>query len=523
MRPKRAFTPACLFALSTIVLVPLVAKAFPIGQEFIPPEHWSYRALVRFEALGFVDLPSSGPFSRTEIAGFVRGIRAASVSSGRTLGARDRFDLERLEQEFASDASMEDPRVRYDSPVVYFEEDPLRVETDVDLSLAPEKPLFDEKWWVFGISNVSAKLHLGEWLTYEVRYRLTFGPERDDRFHQNKPSPRERSWNGLTSLYERTYLVFRWKPIVLFWGRDYEDWGPSAGGNLLVSKTAGSLDKLGGRFALRRVRLSFFHSYLSVDEPRRTLSAHRLEFDVRDLTIGLSETALYVGRGIDPVYALPFSAFYANQYSERGDDNIVWSVDAKYRAGGGIVFFGSLLIDDFQFEERGKAPDKLGFDIGGRLELTDPLPLAVGLKYRHVNVYTYTHRDSLKYHVAGSGDPLSGDPVLGAVEGPDADVLELRAEYFARPNVTTSAFVSYGRRGQGNDYRRHEPELDPTPPFPSGVVEKTTVIGVGLLWELAGNSSAGFDVEYDTVENQTHVTGKNDESTMIRVFLTWDF
>jgi len=525
MNPRRLPGYACVFLLffaSSFVVAPPVALSEPIGQEFIPPEHWSCGALHRFETLGLVVLPSQAPFTRSDIAEFTREIRGAVDSSGKSLGARDRFDLERLEKEFASDSAADDPRTRYDKPVVCLEEKPLVFEGDLDFSLAPEKPFFDERMWVFAGSNPTARLHIGEWLTYEVRYRLTYTHEREAWEHKNKPSPRETSWNGLASLYERSYLVFRWKPVVLYWGRDYEDWGPRDDENLIVSRTAGSLDRLGGRLSFRNVRLSFFHAFLSSEDPRRTVSAHRLEFDASDFTFGLSETVLYTGRGIDPLYALPLSAFYANQFSERGDDNVIWSVDAKYRARDGVLLFGSLLIDDFQFERDEGAPDKLGFDVGARVAATGPLPFAVAATYRYVDIYTYTHRDSLMYYVTGSGDPLWGDPPLGAVEGPDADALELRADCYPWPSVTASAFVASRRTGEGNDYRIHEQGIDPSPPFPSGVVERTTIFGAGALWEFGGGSSLGVDVSHALVRNRKHIRGDDDESTFVRAFVTWD-
>ena len=49
-----------------------------IGQEFTPLEHWSYRAIERFESLGMCDVPDDKPFTRTEfIAGPARPGRSA--------------------------------------------------------------------------------------------------------------------------------------------------------------------------------------------------------------------------------------------------------------------------------------------------------------------------------------------------------------------------------------------------------------------------------------------------------------
>ena len=51
------------------------AYAGDIGHEFLPPEHWCYDALERFEALGFVVLPSQRPFTRPDVITYVETIR----------------------------------------------------------------------------------------------------------------------------------------------------------------------------------------------------------------------------------------------------------------------------------------------------------------------------------------------------------------------------------------------------------------------------------------------------------------
>jgi hypothetical protein len=509
-------------AASTLPAMRGGARCESVGREFIPPEHWSYPALDRFEALGLVDLPAWGLHTRTDAVRYTEEIRAEAARRGLVLAGRDRFELDRLEEEFGSETALANPRERYDRPLLYLEEDRLRLEGDVDLAASPEKPPFDDEWRLWGVTNLSAKLHLGSWITYDVRYRVTATQARDEWAHKSKPSPREKSWHGIASLYERAYLVFEWKPILLYWGRDYEDWGPNDMGNLIVSKTAESFDKVGGRLSIGRVRLSFFHSYLTVEETRRTFSAHRLEFDVRDFTFGIAETALYIGRGIDPIYLLPFSSFYANQFNERGDDNILWSLDAKYRLGRRATLFGSLLVDDFQFERDGTNPDKLGFDAGARVAVGGRVPATIEMKYRYVDIYTYSHRDTLKNYLAGRGDLSGGDLPLGAVEGPDTDRLDVEADCFVRPDLTLTALFGVRRRGEGNDFRKFEEGMDPYVPFPSGVVERTTVYGLGLRWEIHGGSRLEVGVEQSAVDNRDHVSGANDESTAFRASFLWD-
>jgi hypothetical protein len=150
------------------------------------------------------------------------------------------------------------------------------------------------------------------------------------------------------------------------------------------------------------------------------------------------------------------------------------------------------------------------------------VPLTVSARYRYVDIYTYTHRDSLMVYVTGTGDPFSGNPPIGAQGGPDTDVFELRADCYPWPSVTASIFAESRRRGEGNDYRIHEEGIEPTPPFPSGIVERTTTFGVGALWEFGGGSSLGADVEYGVLKNRNHREGDDDDSMMFRTFILWD-
>ncbi len=112
-----------------------------------------------------------------------------------------------------------------------------------------------------------------------------------------------------------------------------------------------------------RFRLSAVQAVLDPEIPRR-LAGHRLEISLpRRIRLGISETVVYTGRGLDFSYLIPVGSFYANQYNERDDDNILWGVDLKVPLRAGLVAHGELLVDDFQYEDRGSAPDRLAFNI----------------------------------------------------------------------------------------------------------------------------------------------------------------
>jgi hypothetical protein len=518
--PHRCRTARRLVLACIIVFIPLRALA-GVGHEFIPPGHWSYPVFARFESLGLCRLRSERPYNRDDAIGYTDEISRRVGETGATLSPRDRFNLDRLRREFADEAARTDPKTRFDPPLLFVTDGSLRFEGDLDLALVPEKPAEHAQWDFYGVTNPVLRLHLGSSFTYDVRYRIVMGPERDGRESGAKPAPRERSWRGLTSLYERSYLTYYWKQGTLYFGRDYADWGPAEDRNVILSNDAQSLDKLGGRIQFRNFQLSMIHATLSAEE-ERYLSGHRLEGAFGRVTAGVSEMVVHQGNFFEPVYLLPLSSIYANQFNERGDDNVMWSLDVKYRVLDGATLDGSLMVDDFQYERGDSTPDLLAVNVGLRADFARPLPLTVRLRYRYIDIYTYTHRDSLNAYVTGTGDPNAGYPLLGAAEGPDTDFFTASADCFPLPRLTTTALFSLLRRGEGDDFRAFHPGDPWAPEFPSGVVEETTSFGLAAAWEFDGNSLAAAEVVRSRVENEGHVSGADEWRTAARITLRWN-
>lgn len=468
-----------------------------------------------------MELPSIKPISRDQAIEFTGEIQNRMAESGWTLSKRDRFNLDRLMEEFASDASRGDPKQRYDPPVLYESDSPLSIEGDADIGVSFENAFFSEDNNVFATSHPSLKLHLGDRAAYEVRYRLIFGPERGSRARDSKPSPREKSFKGLTSLFERSYVNIHFSHADVVAGREYIEWGPSPINNLHVSHTGGSFDQIGACLRFRNLRLHVFHALLS-PAANRYLTGHRLEARFGKLLFGVSETVLYAEKGFDPIYALPLSSFYSNQFNERGDDNVLWALDAKISVIRNFLLYGSLLIDDFQFERGEGTPDKLAFDVGTMLTSSHPIAFDLHARYRRVDLYTYTHRDSLNAHIAGGGELEQGDPLIAGAPGPDSDEWTVGLNTYPRADMTAAVHFVMVRRGEGDDFRKWKWPMDPSPPFPLGVIERTIHIGASLTWELTGNSRISAMFSRAFVENQDHISGQDDNSSAFRIAGTLD-
>jgi hypothetical protein len=265
-----------------------------------------------------------------------------------------------------------------------------------------------------------------------------------------------------------------------------------------------------------------FNGSLSPDLNRH-LAGHRLEMRFGRVTIGLNETVVYAGKNMDPIYFFPLSSFYANQFNERGnDDNVLWSGDIKVSFLNALTLYTSGLVDDFQFERDGNYPDKYGFEAGGRLALSNPLPTTWRVRYQRVNMYTYTHQDTLTYYLSGEADPEL-DVLLGGRPGPDADTWRIEGQFYPFSTVVLTAGFFSERLGEGNDLRSYEPGDPVDPPFPSGVVQKTLGWDLRARWELPRNSWVEGFYSRAKVSNYMHQSGQDETTDSFRVVVRYDF
>jgi hypothetical protein len=462
----RFSVPSVLFLLtgSILILSPVRAVA---SDETIAPDSWVYPALRTLELVGLVELDPSMPYSRSEIEHYVKVILTAVGERPDSLTPRNRFLLERLEAEFLA----VDVGEREDRPTLLLTEEDNVAALDISIGALFVKSPDEDEGEVWGIARPQFLLGLGGMVTAEAAYRMRMGPEKGT----NRPSPRERSFRGLTSEYEKGMIFLAGKGWRLGIGRDYLHWGSGREEGLLLSRTAGSLDHLTARVDMGRFSLHAVHAILDPEFPRR-LAGHRLTIRLpRGIRIGIGETVLYTDRDLDFAYLLPFGSYYANQYNETGDDNILWGLDWKLPVTRGLMLYGELLVDDFQYESDPPAPDRIGFNMTAEAFLTiGGREFELLLGYTYIDIYTYAHKDTLlTRYVTGDGD-VETNRIIGSPLGPDADRWNASVSTPLHPRFLVTAKGSYARRGGGSDLREWIRGTDPHLPFPSGEVTSET-------------------------------------------------
>lgn len=472
-----------IFILAAVVLLSFASTSHG---ETIFPESWVYDALRSFELRGLVALEPTLPYTFDQCETYVTEIRTRVEEDGIALGPRHRFLLDRLAAEFVG--TRERPEDREDRPLAVCRDAGRWAAVDLSVGGAFLKKVDEEKGEADGLAAPGILVDLGRRLTLETNYRLVMAPERGLNERNYKPTARTKSYRGLTGELARAVVAMNgdwWQVRV---GREYMQWGSGRGEGLILSQTAGSFDHIGAKIELGRFALSTFQATLSPSYERR-LAGHRLTAALpRGIFVGVSETVLYM-RDFDFAYLMPLSFFYAQQFSERdNDDNVLWSLDWKVPLRRGLILYGELLIDDIMYERDAKSgADRVGanlsadalFLVGGReLEITGG--------YTYIDIYTYVHSSGTAYI---AGESKWRDPLIGSPLGPDADRWLARAALGLgeRMEIVLEGIAS--RRGEGNqslmDWRSG---TDNDPDFPSGDVLREKTASLGFLYDLKGGS-----------------------------------
>ena len=160
--------------------------------------------------------------------------------------------------------------------------------------------------------------------------------------------------------------------------------------------------------------------------------------------------------------------------------------------------------------------------MGGRLAISAPIAATIRARYRFVDIYTYTHNDSLNAYVSGEAELGEGDVLLGGEPGPDTAGWRIVGEVYPRENVVLRALVFGERRGEGNDFRKHVPPADPNPSFPLGIVQRTIGFGGALRWEFDRNKWISGAYSRATIHNSGNISGNNGNADAFRIAIHWE-
>jgi hypothetical protein len=317
-----------------------------------------------------------------------------------------------------------------------------------------------------------------------------------------------RPWKDFQAYLHEGFITLDVEKIKFTIGRRNYLLQPQGEHSLLLSLDPQGYDGYVLRLPSRYYEFYTIFAVLDAAE-ERYLSVHRISLNLKNfLTLGFSESILF-GNSLEPLYFNFFLPYYIAQWGLDRNDNIMWSFDAQVRLFNAIIY-GELLIDDFQYEDNAY-PNKLAYQCGLKSLLLDKFLMKIN--YTRVDKWVYTH------HVQINTYQRNSHP-LGFPLGNDVDKLTFSLKHMNRYGLNPSITLQYVRKGEGSIFLPYEEEGGTwTPPFPSGIVERTLDITCGLDYTLFYNFYIEADFGKRFWYNYNHVSGDDRDDFLFNVSL----
>ena len=317
--------------------------------------------------------------------------------------------------------------------------------------------------------------------------------------------------------------------ISLQLGREPITAGFGYGSKLVLSGDNPVMDFIKFKFDYGIVHFSSIHaSTVGIFYPRREdrytkyWAFNRLRFSLPGLfDIGIGETIVYSGRGIELAYLTPvgFYKFFEMSLQDRDNGNIYFDMQTSFLHN--IEFQGTFLLDEnilSNLADLEKYTNKTAYQVGvfwyEAFCLND---LSMMLEYTKIRPYVYTHTNIENTYSAWQTN-------LGHRIGPNADELLTKFTYNYNEWLRFSAEYRYLRSGEniydenGNLLKNVGGDMFlshvPNPPnkeakFLDGIRINTDIVQVGLRLELIRGFIFNLSYNYNIEKNATLSTKKD--------------
>lgn len=151
------------------------------------------------------------------------------------------------------------------------------------------------------------------------------------------------------------------------------------------------------------------------------------------LTLGLVDTVIY-GKRFEPIYFLPFSAFFVSQGLYAFPDNSLIGGTFTIKPVRGLRLDGMLYADDLGFNEIVKFKKDAKWRMSGQFGTTYTMPYThwfsfIDLNYTFVFPYTYTHYDHHSISAPNYSNYTHNGVPIGTNLEPNSDRIHLRLKF----------------------------------------------------------------------------------------------
>ena len=264
--------------------------------------------------------------------------------------------------------------------------------------------------------------------------------------------------------------------------------------------------------------------------PKKYYAAHYLSINIlKNLNIGLFESIMYGGRGLELAYLNPIIFYRAVEQQLGSPDNAMIGMTWKYNFIKNFSFYGQFVLDEFVFSElfidrRGWWGNKYGVQAGLKyVEAFGIKGLRLQAEFNSVRPYTYSYMDA-EANFTHYNQPLAH--ILGANfrEGifratyTGVDKLFLEAKFFLINQGLDTAGINYGSNLQAY-YTNRVSDYDNK--IGQGAVQKTMLFDLTAYYKLRHNLQLGFNYRYRKCTSE--ITAFNYNTQLFNVFLRYNF
>ncbi len=358
------------------------------------------------------------------------------------------------------------------------------------------------------------------------RRLFVFGSFSLDEALAEDPTYHGKVWRGFAGDVEDAFVHLDAGPFQATAGRFASFWGIR---NSLVLAENSRLDGIGWRYRWGPLTLSYRLARLDGLSPlrdgvaefeNRYFAGHRLDVHVSNaVRIGAFETVIFGGPGrqIELFYLNPLIFFHGSQLNEGADDNTALGFDFTVKPMLGLKLYGQLFVDDFQIEKKQQGDqetDQYGIVVGA---YAADLVSATDLRCEYTRVTNWTFNQILSRNRY-----TLNDRPLGAARGNDYDELTVSVIRWLNENLTVRGNGSLLRQGEGRVTAEwtapwFDVEGDYSEPFPTGVVERTAALSVGLHGFVDRRLFVDLEGGMRFTRNHRHIDGDHTTQPFARI------
>jgi hypothetical protein len=541
----RSFIRLIRTAIVTVIFI--LPSGYIFGQTVnVPPTHWIYDLLERWEAQGFIEntFDHTKPFSRDEVTEYLDEVFQRYAADASQFSSIDEQFLHYCASEFAEELQRFEADLPDYSKTNRFH---LFRETKPISSIWP-KFLYNNNRNLLSIKHkelslyadplaqISSEDYLSDTDSINTLHRISNGflfrgglgnnigfyfmltdnhISRTPDFHpieviEESGLPYLQFGGDRAADFDESvaYLTFKHKYFYLLYGRDYNQWGVGHSGNLMLSTNAPIYDQI--KLVVRYWRFKVTHITAAIQyvSPRARNSikrfnpidvywaGNRFEFYMgKGIQIGFAESIIYGNRSLQIGYLNPLAFFKSIEHYYGDRDNGAISFDAAWRILPGMKIYGEWFIDDIITTKLGSKwfGNKFGYQAG--IFVVDPLNISgvdILIEYSRVKPYVYSHsvHDYNKYK--------HYDTLLGHYIGPNSDDWLARLRFYPHHRLRLQFDFENYRHGQNDLENNINVGSDPDLPFRFDVDAENAPF---LAGKRIYRTVAGGEIQYELLRN----------------------